>query len=250
MGMTPASIPAASRLQRPPPAAVRFTTEGASWPALAISSSMGHRCRCSPWPRPCIRCRRRRQEHLYIYIGSVFTMRRSPASMACLRQLPLPPTTTAGARNVSARRWPPAVGSRCAKRSVKPWPLAGKRVVLFSSMIAVLIINGYQCRATAAVPTGPRLSSTYMHPARCVCPDVTLRDNIAVLHCTAQSPRPLHFSASTLRLLALFAINFQTRLVQSSPLPPNPSAICNTSLAVLAVLHLVSSFDSTSRRRT
>jgi hypothetical protein len=163
----------------------------------------------------------------------------------CLRQLPLPTTTTAGARNVSARRWPPAVGSRCAKRSVKPWPLAGKRVVLFSSMIAVLIINGYQCRATASVPTGPRLSTTHAPCTLCVP-----RRHAQRQHWCYIAPPNHHACSTTPRLLASFAINFQTRLVQSSPLPPNPSAICNTSLAVLAVLHLVSSFDSTSRRRT
>jgi hypothetical protein len=198
MGMAPASIPAASRLQRPPPAAVRLTTEesivaspryqqqhGTSVPLQSLAAAL----HSSPSPGIPI--------YTYTVCSRVAASQSAclPQAIACLRQLPLPPTTTAGVRNVSARRWPPAVGSRCAKRSVKPSPLAGKRVVLFSSMIAVLIINGYQCRATASVPTGPRLSTTYTHPARCVCPDVTLRDNIAVLHCTAQSPCMLHYSA-------------------------------------------------------
>ena len=53
---------------------------------------------------------------------------------------------------------------------------------------------------------GPRL---YMrtHPARCVYPDVTFRDNIAVLHCTAQSPPTLHYSERLSTFLAIYFFN-------------------------------------------
>jgi hypothetical protein len=187
---------------------------------------MGHRCRCSPWPGPAF-VAVARNTYLPIFYSRV------AVSLACLCQLlPSPSPQCPQCPQRTFGRQP--LDRDALNAPSKPSPLAGKRVVLFSSMIAVVIINGYHGRATALpqeqlwIPTG--LDSRRTLHAVCT---PTSRSETTLL-CYIAPPNH-HPQSTTPRLSASLAIYSITRLVDYSHLPPNPSTICNNSLAVLHV---------------